>query len=433
MIHLAEKGLNGILADEMGLGKTLQSIAVLAYYWEYLRIQGPHLICVPKSTLSNWMNELKRWCPSLRAIRFHGSKEDREYMAEEYFNSKAASHDGKRPNKPQIMDEHGELIDDNSDNPRQWDVCVTTYEMCNTEKKTLQKFAWKYLVIDEAHRLKNDASMFSATVRSFDTANRLLLTGTPLQNNLHELWALLNFLLPDIFSSAEKFDEWFQIDSDSQKDEAVHQLHKLLRPFLLRRVKAEVEKGLPPKKETILKIGMSEMQLKWYKNLMQKDIDAINGAGERSRLLNIVMQLRKCCNHPYLFQGAEPGPPFTTDMHLVENAGKMMLLDKLLPRLKEKGSRVLIFSQMTRLLDILEDYMLFRGHQYCRIDGNTSGDDREQSIDAYNAPNSEKFAFLLSTRAGGLGINLYTADIVVLYDSDWNPQVDLQASIDAYN
>ena len=133
----------------MGLGKTLQSISILAYHWEYLRIQGPHLICVPKSTLSNWMNELKRWCPSLRAIRFHGSKEDREYMVEELFNSKAASHDGKRPDKPQIMDEHGELIDDNSDNPRQWDVCVTTYEMCNTERKTLQKFAWKYLVIDE--------------------------------------------------------------------------------------------------------------------------------------------------------------------------------------------------------------------------------------------------------------------------------------------
>ncbi|OEU07162.1 SNF2_N-domain-containing protein, partial [Fragilariopsis cylindrus CCMP1102] len=223
MIHLAEKGLNGILADEMGLGKTLQSISILAYHWEYLRIQGPHLICVPKSTLSNWMNELKRWCPSLRAIRFHGSKEDREYM---------------------IMDEYGELIDDNSDNPRQWDVCVTTYEMCNTERKTLQKFAWKYLVIDEAHRLKNDASMFSTTVRSFSTANRLLLTGTPLQNNLHELWALLNFLLPDIFSSADQFDEWFnlEIDDEDSKKNMIAQLHKILRPFMLRRLKVDVAK-----------------------------------------------------------------------------------------------------------------------------------------------------------------------------------------------
>jgi SWI/SNF-related matrix-associated actin-dependent regulator of chromatin subfamily A member 5 len=177
MIHLAGKGLNGILADEMGLGKTLQSISILAYHHEFLKIQGPHLICVPKSTLSNWMNELKRWCPVLRVIKFHGSREDREYMVDNMFTNAAAAHDGKRPDKPQIMDEKGELVDDNSDNPRTWDVCVTTYEVANNESKTLLKFAWKYLIIDEAHRLKNDASLFSKTVRSFRTANRLLLTG----------------------------------------------------------------------------------------------------------------------------------------------------------------------------------------------------------------------------------------------------------------
>lgn len=176
MIHLAEKGLNGILADEMGLGKTLQSISILAYHWEYLRVQGPHLICVPKSTLSNWMNELARWCPSLRAIKFHGSREDREQMAEEFFHNEAAAHDGKRPDR-QVMSEKGELVDDNSENPRQWDVCVTTYEVCNMERNVLGKFAWKYLIIDEAHRLKNDASLFSTTVRNFRTSNRLLLTG----------------------------------------------------------------------------------------------------------------------------------------------------------------------------------------------------------------------------------------------------------------
>ena len=153
----------------------------------------------------------------------------------------------------------------------------------------------------------------------------------------------------------------------------------------------------------------------------------MNSGGDRSRLLNMVMQLRKCCNHPYLFQGAEPGPPFFTDEHLVENSGKMVLLDKLLKKLKEKGSRVLIFSQMTRLLDILEDYLIFRRYKYCRIDGNTDGETREDMIDSYNAPGSEKFVFLLSTRAGGLGINLTTADTVVIYDSDWNPQMDLQA------
>ena len=160
-----------------------------------------------------------------------------------------------------------------------------------------------------------------------------------------------------------------------------------------------------------------------------KDIDIVNGAGkvEKMRLQNILMQLRKCVNHPYLFDGAEPGPPYTTDEHIVQNSGKMVVLDKLLPRLQKQGSRVLIFTQMTRILDILEDYCWFRGHKYCRIDGQTPHEDRDRQIQEYNAEGSEKFIFMLSTRAGGLGINLYTADIVLIYDSDWNPQMDLQA------
>ena len=160
-----------------------------------------------------------------------------------------------------------------------------------------------------------------------------------------------------------------------------------------------------------------------------KDIDIVNGAGkvEKMRLQNILMQLRKCTNHPYLFDGAEPGPPFTTDEHIIENSGKLSVLDKLLPKLQEQGSRVLIFTQMTRILDILEDYCWFRNYNYCRIDGQTPHEDRDRQIQEYNVENSEKFVFMLSTRAGGLGINLYTADIVILYDSDWNPQMDLQA------
>jgi SWI/SNF-related matrix-associated actin-dependent regulator of chromatin subfamily A member 5 len=258
----------------------------------------------------------------------------------------------------------------------------------------------------------------------------LLITGTPLQNNLHELWALLNFLLPDVFGDSEAFDQWFS-GQDRDQDTVVQQLHKVLRPFLLRRVKSDVEKSLLPKKEVNVYLGMSEMQVKWYQKILEKDIDAVNGAGgkreSKTRLLNIVMQLRKCCNHPYLFEGAEPGPPYTTDEHLVYNAGKMAVLDKLLKRLQKQGSRVLIFSQMSRLLDILEDYCVFREYKYCRIDGGTAHEDRIAAIDEYNKPGSEKFVFLLTTRAGGLGINLTTADIVVLYDSDWNPQADLQA------
>ncbi|CAK9145528.1 unnamed protein product [Ilex paraguariensis] len=397
LIRLYENGINGILADEMGLGKTLQTISLLGYLQEFRGITGPHMVVAPKSTLGNWMNEIRRFCPILRAVKFLGNPDERRYIRDELLVA------GK------------------------FDVCVTSFEMAIKEKSSLRRFSWRYIIIDEAHRIKNENSLLSKTMRLYSTNYRLLITGTPLQNNLHELWSLLNFLLPEIFSSAETFDEWFQISGDNDQQEVVQQLHKVLRPFLLRRLKSDVEKGLPPKKETILKVGMSQMQKQYYRALLQKDLEVVNAGGERKRLLNIAMQLRKCCNHPYLFQGAEPGPPYTTGDHLIENAGKMVLLDKLLPKLKERDSRVLIFSQMTRLLDILEDYLMFRGYLYCRIDGNTGGDDRDASIDAFNKPGSEKFVFLLSTRAGGLGINLATADVVILYDSDWNPQVDLQA------
>jgi SWI/SNF-related matrix-associated actin-dependent regulator of chromatin subfamily A member 5 len=402
LIHLYDNGINGILADEMGLGKTLQTISLLAYLREFRGITGPHMIIVPKSTLHNWLAEFRRWCPVIKAVKFHGNAEERQ------------------------------LQKDTIIQPGKFDVVVTSYEMVIKEKNHWKKFHWRYIIIDEAHRIKNENSILSKVVRMLRTNYRLLITGTPLQNNLHELWALLNFLLPEVFSSAEKFDEWFQISSTGEggkegEAEVVQQLHKVLRPFLLRRLKSDVEKSLPPKKETILKIGMSDMQRKYYAALLQKDMEAVTGGADRSRLLNIVMQLRKCCNHPYLFQGAEPGPPYLAGEHLVENSGKMVLLDKLLPKLKSRGSRVLIFSQMTRMIDILEDYCIYRDYGYCRIDGNTSGDDRESQIDDYNSEGSDKFVFLLSTRAGGLGINLYTADIVVLYDSDWNPQMDLQA------
>lgn len=407
MIRLKENGINGILADEMGLGKTLQSISILGYLMEYEGIRGPHLVMVPKSTLSNWCNEFARWCPSIRVIRFHGNKEERQEMAHTYFRASMAQED------------------------RDWDVCVTTYEVVNLERSVLQKMAWRYLIIDEAHRLKNEESQFSQTVRMLSTQQRLLLTGTPLQNNLHELWALLNFLLPDVFASSEQFDEWFNLDVDDTeaKQRIINQLHKILRPFMLRRLKIDVEKSLPPKSETILFTGMSAIQKNLYRQILLRDIDTVNGgnSGSRTAILNIVMQLRKCCNHPYLFPGIEDRALDPLGEHLYANCGKMVLLDKLLGKMFARGHRVLIFSQMTRMLDILEDYMISRGYLYCRIDGNTSYEEREDRIADYNREGSDKFIFLLSTRAGGLGINLQTADTVILYDSDWNPQADLQA------
>lgn len=400
LISLNFNNLSGILADEMGLGKTLQTISFLGYVRYVQGLKGPHIVIVPKSTLENWQREFAKWTPEVKTCILTGTQEERNLII-----------------KDQIM-------------TCKFDVLISSYEIVIREKAVLKKFNWQYIIVDEAHRLKNEDSLLSQIIRMFHSQNRLLITGTPLQNNLHELWALLNFILPDIFTDSATFDAWFSKEDD-EDNSIVNQLHQVLKPFLLRRIKNDVEKSLLPKQELNVYVGMSKMQRKWYQSILEKDIDAVNGSNgkkeSKTRLLNIVMQLRKCCNHPYLFEGAEPGPPFTTDEHLVYNSSKMLVLDKLLKRLREQGSRVLIFSQMSRMLDILEDYCAFREWGYCRIDGQTDHIDRINAIDEYNKEGSEKFVFLLTTRAGGLGINLTSADVVVLYDSDWNPQADLQA------
>mmetsp|Transcript_59635 Transcript_59635/g.158716 ORF Transcript_59635/g.158716 Transcript_59635/m.158716 type:complete len:1056 (+) Transcript_59635:1184-4351(+) len=396
LVRLYNNGISGILADEMGLGKTVQTVAMIGYLSEFKDARGPHMVLAPKSTMSNWMKEFKKWLPDHRVVHVGGSKEEREEQL-----------------KKEVQ-------------PDKFDVVVTSFEIVCREKSHFKKFHWRYFVIDEAHRIKNENSQLSTVVRELKTHSRLLLTGTPLQNNLHELWALLNFLLPDEFSDADQFDAFFQ--SSEKAEEVTSKLHRILRPFLLRRLKADVEKGLPSKTEINMYIPMTSMQRKLYSNILKKDVDAINGkGGERSRLLNIVMQLRKCSNHPYLFEGQEPGPPYVEGDHLINNSAKLRVLDRLLDKCKEEGSRVLVFSQMTRMLDILEDYCWYRGHKYCRIDGGISGDSREEMIDSFMQEDSDKFLFLLSTRAGGLGLNLQKANIVVLFDSDWNPQVDIQA------
>ena len=407
IISLYERGLNGILADEMGLGKTIQSISFLAYLKQFQKKNGYFLIIVPKSTMPNWSRECKLWCPKLNVIVLNPVKEEREETLK-------VIHDHK------------------------FEAVITSYEGVNICINKLKKIKWEVLIIDEAHRIKNENAILSKNVRLLQSKFRLLVTGTPLQNNLHELWSLLNFLLPDIFSSSSDFDEWFNMggekDNNSNKDnkknveeaedknaEIVQQLHKILKPFLLRRTKSEVEKSLPPKKEIHIKVGLTELQKDIYKNLLTRSLLQTDS---KTIYKNIIMQLRKACNHPYLFDGIEkPNPP---PNHLVIYSSKMRILDKLCTKLFGK-SQILIFSQMTKMLDILEDYCNERRYQYCRIDGDTSLEARERMISEFTQKNSTKFIFLLSTRAGGLGLNLMTSDTVILYDSDWNPQMDLQA------
>lgn len=344
LIRLHCNGINGILADEMGLGKTLQTIAFLAYLREQRGVKGPHVVIVPKSVVGNWIREFKMWCPVIRPVRMGGTKDERQKFENEHMQ--------KDPTTGRFK----------------WDVLVTSYEGILKEKGKLGKIPWRYLIIDEAHRIKNENSSLSRAVRNIKTEFRLLITGTPLQNNLRELWALLNFLMPDIFGDADQFDAWFSLSDESGKENVIKKLHSVLRPFMLRRVKNDVAKSLPPKKETKLYIGLTPMQQEWYVKVLQKDAHELNklGGPERVRLLNILMQLRKVCNHPYLFDGAEEGPPYSDGPHLWENSGKMMLLHKLLKKLQERGSRVLLFCQMTRVLDILEDYFRLIGYQVCQ-------------------------------------------------------------------
>ncbi|PFH31946.1 SWI2/SNF2 ISWI-like SANT [Besnoitia besnoiti] len=470
LVQLHERGMNGILADEMGLGKTYQTISLLAFLKEGKGIDGPHLVLAPKSTIGNWMIELRKFCPCINAVKVLGDKETRRAtLAHIVSRTQAASglapRDGAkapptRARSPTQSDGEEEDEDDEEGReedtkrekeeeevlPDRVDVVVTSFEMCILERAQFLKVNWEYIIIDEAHRIKNESSKLAQTARLFNTKHRLLLTGTPLQNNLRELWALLNFLFPSLFSSSAEFEHLFDLtgtagsggeggaeltaeEREERNMKIVTRLHRILRPFMLRRVKKEVLKEMPPKKELLLVVPLSAMQKQLYKDLLTKNVAALQGAegAGRTQLLNLAMQLRKACNHPYLFEGYESENADPFGEHVIENAGKLRFCDRLLRRLIQENRRCLIFTQMTKMIDILEDYCRIRAFKYCRIDGNTSGDERDRQIEAFNAPGSDIPIFLLSTRAGGLGINLATADTVILYDSDWNPQVDLQA------
>ena len=421
-------GISAMLADEMGLGKTLQTISLLAWCRD---VHAPpaaasaaastsasaaaspdllFLVLAPKSTLANWERECARFCPTLATCVLIGQPEERAALIEQRL----------RPGMTRAE--------------RGWDVLIASYEMASIEAAALKKLPFMYLVVDEAHRLKNEESLLATVVRHYTAAHRLLLTGTPLQNNLHELWALLNFLLPTVFADSGHFDAWFERAAGTTDEDAkarmVAQLHAVLRPFMLRRLKADVAKGLPPKKETLLYVTLTSKQRALYRSLLLRDastlVDAEEGGAKKS-LQNIVMHLRKACNHPYLFPGQEDRMEAVDGPHLWQSCAKTKLLAALLPQLQARGHRVLLFCQMTSMLDVLEDMLGVLGFAFCRIDGNTAYRERDAAITSFNREGSPIFIFLLSTRAGGLGINLATADTVILYDSDWNPQMDLQA------
>uniref|UniRef100_A0A3Q1BY56 DNA helicase n=1 Tax=Amphiprion ocellaris TaxID=80972 RepID=A0A3Q1BY56_AMPOC len=412
------QGTDTILADEMGLGKTIQTIVFLYSLFKEGHTKGPFLVSAPLSTIINWEREFEMWAPDFYVVTYTGDKDSRAIIRENEFSfDDTAVKGGKKAFKLRA--------------PIKFHVLLTSYELVTIDQTALKSIDWACLVVDEAHRLKNNQSKFFRRLNDYKIDHKLLLTGTPLQNNLEELFHLLNFLTPNRFNNLEGFLEEF---ADISKEDQIKKLHDLLGPHMLRRLKADVFKNMPAKTELIVRVELSPMQKKYYKLILTKNFEALNskGGGNQVSLLNIMMDLKKCCNHPYLFPVASMEAQKTPSgayegSALTKASGKLMLLQKMLRKLKEQGHRVLVFSQMTKMLDLLEDFLDYEGYKYERIDGGITGALRQEAIDRFNAPGACQFCFLLSTRAGGLGINLATADTVVIFDSDWNPHNDIQA------
>ena len=523
-------GLCGILADEMGLGKTVQAISMIAFFKEK-NISGPFLIAAPLSTINNWIDEFARWTPEIKTIMYHGSKDERAEMRRKYMK----------------MQDQQKF---------EFPVVCTSYEICMNDRKFLANYKWRYIIVDEGHRLKNMNCKLIKELLTYNSANRLLITGTPLQNNIAELWSLLHFLLPEVFNDLDSFESWFDFSSVledrtnsdgkavKRKNNLVSTMHAILKPFLLRRVKTDVESSLPKKREYILYAPLTSEQKDLYREILSgtsrsylegKAVERIearsrttslkrkannsgrstpaksvkpsrdstptsatsttgstrrgrkaartsykdisdrefnsklrrleNGEDDSSdvddgetipissdeqdeisraqnlkaakkeiankKLQNPIMQARLACNSPHNFywpwQATDEADASDLDETLVTASGKMLLLDRLLPRLFALGHKVLIFSQFKTTLDIIQSYAShLRGWACCRIDGSISQSERSEQIKAFNMDDEYRL-FLLSTRAGGQGINLVAADTVILFDSDWNPQQDLQA------
>ncbi|KAK0173779.1 hypothetical protein PV328_006926 [Microctonus aethiopoides] len=407
MIHSWCKENSVILADEMGLGKTIQTICFLYYLFHTHQLYGPFLLVVPLSTMTSWQREMAQWAPDMNFVTYLGDVTSRNVIREHEW-----CYSSKR---------------------LKFNAILTTYEIVLKDKAFLGVLNWAVLLVDEAHRLKNDDSLLYKALTEFHTDHRLLITGTPLQNSLKELWALLHFIMPNKFTTWEEFEK----EHDNAAQKGYSKLHKQLEPFILRRVKKDVEKSLPAKVEQILRVEMTSLQKQYYKWILTKNYNALRKGvkGSTMTFINIVIELKKCCNHAFLTKPMEGERKESNEDYLqqiIRGSGKLVLLDKLLVRLRETGHRVLIFSQMVRMLDILGEYLQKRHFPFQRLDGSIKGELRKQALDHFNAEGSTDFCFLLSTRAGGLGINLATADTVIIFDSDWNPQNDLQAQARAH-
>ncbi|XP_060841457.1 lymphoid-specific helicase-like [Rhopalosiphum padi] len=453
---LYENGLNGILADEMGLGKTIQTIAFYCFLLE-MGINGPFLVIAPLSTIPNWLSEFSKFSPKLPTVLYHGTENERIALRPNFNKTKKVLNLNCQP------------------------VIITTYDVVRRDITFLKKVNWKFITIDEGQKVKNANAHISKCLREFNCTNKLILTGTPIQNDMSELWSLLNWLMPKIFDQLEDFNSWFVIDKffDSndkiinmaKKDELLDIILKILKPFILRREKKDTDLKLPPKKEIVIYAPLTETQKVLYEATLNKQMEILLNKEKDSDLIlevkskrrcvesivkytdinairvdvpekepedksiaisvcmqNTFMQLKKIVNHPYLIQmPLIPGEnKLLVNENIVKVSGKFQLLDAMLTKLRILGHKVLLFSTMTQLMDVIEEFLMFRKFSFTRLDGTMKIQTRVDAMTTFNSdPNC--FLMMISTRAGGLGLNLTSADTVILFDSDWNPQVDLQA------
>lgn len=411
------------------IGKTIQSAAFLQELQSLptTEVRGPFLIVAPLSLVGQWQSELASWAPDMNVVLYHGSADARDFLVQQEFWY--TDQFVPKPTAIKLKKHH----------ITKFHVLITTYEVVLKDISVFSKIQWRVLIVDEAHRLKNPRSRLFEELSSVPRDHCVLLTGTPIANATEELWALLHFANPSIFKDKDDFLDKFGQMTDAKQ---VSALHSILKPYLLRRVKEDVEKSLPPKEETILEVSLTPVQKTFYKAIYERNTSFLFKGAKPSNapsLMNVMMELRKCCNHPYLVKGAEErilneaasklknrmdaeGNEIPIDHlklfeeQLVKSSGKMVLMEKLLHKLFNGGHKVLIFSQMVRVLDLLEELLKLKRYKYERLDGSTSSSSRVSAVDRFSRKSCQRFVMLLSTRAGGLGLNLTAADTIVIFD-----------------
>ena len=381
-----------ILADDMGLGKTAQTIGLIVHALKD-KPKGKILILSPLSVIHNWQQEIERFTENIDYLLYVGAKEERAVLNKRVLKQK-------------------------------FEIMLTTYELCLKDEELLSAINWSVLVVDEGHRLKNSNTQLFKSLEEFNIEQRVLLTGTPIQNNLQELYSLLSFIQPNLFKL--RYGEEFCERYKTSDEKLLNELTQLLQPFVLRRIKSQVNINLPTRYECILYHNLTKLQKQLYKSILTKNLDVFTGANKKVRLVSVLMNLRKIALHPYLMPNIEP-EPFELGDHLFNTSGKFSLLDKLLDYLFNNKHKVLLFSQFTCVLDIVQDYLSYKNYNYERIDGSVRGEERNIAIKNFNAK-QDVFIFLLSTRAGGVGLNLVSADTCIFMDNDFNPHNDLQAA-----